>query len=67
MVWLNKYMENKIQGESLPRSFLSNDLPTELVEIYGEQGAETFIDKIIQDFYSQCGRIPNPEPASEQS
>ena len=67
MVWLNKYMENKIQGECLPRSFLSNDLPTELVEIYGPDGAEQFIDRIIKDFCIQCSRTPiNPESASEQ-
>jgi len=68
MVWLNKYMENRIQGECLPRSFLSNDLPTELIEVYGEQGAEQFIDKVIRDFCVQCGKtMVSPEPTSEQS
>jgi hypothetical protein len=68
MVWLNKYIENRVQGECLPRSFLSNELPTELVEIYGPEGAEKFIDKVIQDFCSQCGRtMISPEPTSEQS
>ena len=65
MVWLNKYIENRIQGECLPRSFLSNDLPTELIEVYGEQGAEQFIDKVIRDFCVQCGKpMVSPEPTS---
>ena len=64
MRWLNSYMENKIQGESLPRAFLSNDLPSQLVTTYGTDGAERWIDKIVEDFKRQCGlSIPNEHPS----
>lgn len=59
MRWLNSYIENRIQGECLPRSFLSNELPSEIIRIYGI-GADKFIEKIVEDFKQQCGHsVPN--------
>jgi hypothetical protein len=60
MRWLNSYMENRIQGECLPRSFLSNELPSEIIRIYGI-GADKFIEKIVYDFKQQCGHYNLPE------
>jgi hypothetical protein len=56
MFWLNNYIENRIQGECLPRSFLSNELPSEIIRTYGI-GAEKFIEKIVYDFKQQCGHL----------
>jgi len=60
MRWLNSYIENRIQGECLPRSFLSNELPSEIIRTYG-LGADKFIEKIVLDFKQQCGHylVPN--------
>lgn len=55
MIWLNSYMLNKVQGECLPKTFLSNDLPTEIYRVYGKDGAEAFQKKIIADFCNQNG------------
>lgn len=55
MIWLNNYMLNKVQGECLPKTFLSNDLPTELYRVYGKDGAEALEKKIISDFCQQHG------------
>ena len=54
MHWLNSYIENRIQGECLPRAFLSNELPSEIIRIYGIE-ADKFIEKIVTDFKQQCG------------
>ena len=52
--WLNKYMENKVSGECLPKSFLSNDLFAELSRIYGKNSKQ-FIDQIVTDFKRENG------------
>jgi len=54
MVWLNNYMENKVRGECLPASFLSNDLPAELIGTYGEEGAEKFKEAIRAAYILNC-------------
>ena len=54
MVWLNNYMENKVRGECLPASFLSNDLPAELIGTYGEDGAEKFKVAIRAAYLAHC-------------
>ena len=56
MHWLNSYIENRIQGECLPRAFLSNELPSEIVRTYGIE-ADKFIEKIVADFKQQCGHF----------
>lgn len=43
--WLNNYIENKVQGECLPKSFLSNDCIAEITRTYGT-GAEKFFENI---------------------
>lgn len=50
MIWFNLYMENKVQGECLPKSFLTNDLPTEIYSVYGNP--EAFLATIKKDFIS---------------
>lgn len=55
MIWLNNYMQNKVQGECLPQSFMSNDLQVELFRVYGKEGAETFEKKLLTDFCNQHG------------
>ena len=68
MRWLNSYIENRIQGECLPRSFLSNELPSEIIRTYGI-GADKFIEKIVYDFKQQCGHYiqPQPQPPEEET
>lgn len=52
--WLNRYMENKVRGESLPLSFVSNDLYAEICRTYGK-GSTQFIEKIVEDFKKDNG------------
>ena len=52
--WLNRYMENKVSGECLPRSFVSNDLYAEICRTYGK-GSTQFIEKIVNDFKRENG------------
>ena len=52
-IWLNGYIENRIQGECLPRNLLSNDLPSEIANIFGTD-AERFINQLLEAFKSQC-------------
>jgi len=59
MHWLNSYIENRIQGECLPRAFLSNELPSEIIRIYGIE-ADKFIEKVVYDFKQQCGHYIIP-------
>lgn len=66
MIWLNNYMENRIQGECLPRSFLTNELPTEIIRIYGKD-SDKFIEKIIMDFRQQCGHYINSKVEDSDS
>jgi hypothetical protein len=61
MVWLNNFMENKVQGESLPPSFYSNELPAALLSVYGQTGAEAFLEKIRSAFASiKYAGMPKP-------
>ena len=63
MVWLNNYMENKVRGECLPASFLSNDLPAELIGTYGEEGADKFKEAVRAAYVIHCPKDtaqPNP-------
>ena len=55
MLWLNHFMENLVQGECLPKTFLSNDLQVELFRVYGTEGAEKFEKRIIDAFCQQHG------------
>lgn len=57
--WLNHYIENRVQGECLPKSFLSNDIMAELVRTYGAD-AEKFIEA-TRAAYRREFSIPNPE------
>jgi hypothetical protein len=64
MIWLNNYMENRIQGECLPRSFLTNELPIEIIRIYGKD-SDKFIERIITDFRQQCGHHLQIQPPDD--
>ena len=55
MIWLNNYMENLVRGECLPISFLSNDLNVELFRVYGSEGADKFLKRILDAFTQQHG------------
>lgn len=57
MKWLNRYMENRVRGESLPMSFWSNDILSELQRSYGPDSV-TFLQKVKLDFRSQNGFSP---------
>ena len=59
MRWLNTFMENKVQGECLPKSFVSNDLPSEIIRTYGPIEGEKFIDGIVSEFLRQCPQMPS--------
>lgn len=48
VVWFNMYMENKVRGECLPPSFLTNDLPSEIYTVYGNP--EPFLATVKKDF-----------------
>jgi hypothetical protein len=63
MRWLNIFMENKVQGECLPKSFLSNDLPSEIIRTFGYTKGEQFIDGIVAEFLRQCPQLPMIEEA----
>jgi hypothetical protein len=52
MIWLNNYIENKVQGECLPKSLFTNNLPSEIISIYGHQGSEEFLTKVRSAFAS---------------
>jgi hypothetical protein len=56
--WLNNYLENKVQGECLPKSFLSNDCIAEITRTYGA-GAEKFFEDIRVTYRREFG-IPEP-------
>ena len=56
--WLNNYLENKVQGECLPKSFLSNDCIAEITRTYGA-GAEKFFEDIRVAYRRDFG-IPEP-------
>lgn len=56
--WLNNYIENKVQGECLPKSFLSNDCIAEITRTYGA-GAEKFFED-IRVAYRRDFSIPDP-------
>jgi hypothetical protein len=47
MFWLNNYIQNRVMGECLPKSFLSNDLLNELQRTYGNNN---FQKQIIEAF-----------------
>ena len=52
--WLNNYLENKVQGECLPKSFLSNDCIAEITRTYGA-GAEKFFEDIRVAYRREFG------------
>lgn len=56
VAWLNRYMANKVAGECLPKSFLSNDLYAEICRTYGK-GSAQFIDQIVKDFKRENGIV----------
>lgn len=58
--WLNNYIENKVQGECLPKSFLSNDCIAEITRTYGA-GAEKFFEDIRAAYRREFG-IPTLPP-----
>jgi len=58
--WLNNYLENKVQGECLPKSFLSNDCIAEITRTYGA-GAEKVFEDIRAAYRREFG-IPEPAP-----
>jgi len=60
VTWFNRYMENKVAGECLPKSFLSNDLYAEICRTYGSIGSDRFILKIVTDFKRDHGLISVP-------
>jgi hypothetical protein len=63
--WLNHYIENRVQGECLPKSFLSNDILAELARAYGAD-SEKFLEA-TRVAYRREFSIPNPELASERA
>jgi hypothetical protein len=63
--WLNQYIENRVQGECLPKSFLSNDILAELARAYGAD-SEKFLEA-TRVAYRREFSIPNPESASERA
>ena len=50
--WFNRYMENRVAGECLPKSFLSSDIHGEICRTYGTASTQ-FIERIVADFKSQ--------------
>jgi len=56
--WLNNHIENKVQGECLPKSFLSNDCIAEITRTYGAGAEKVFED--IRAAYRQNFGIPEP-------
>lgn len=65
--WLNRYMENKVQGECLPRTLLSSDLPSQLMTMYGLIGSAKIIEEIVSAFCREFGVIPEVKEESEES
>ena len=58
--WLNNYLENKVQGECLPKSFLSNDCIAEITRTYGA-GAEKFFEDIRVAYRREFGIPEAPQ------
>jgi hypothetical protein len=57
-VWLNNYMANRISGECLPPSLLSNECFNIIQRLYGV-GTQEFLEKIRYDWKQQNGLLPN--------
>ena len=53
-VWLNNYMENKVSGECLPPSLLTNECYNLIQRLYGTNAGE-FLEKIRTDWKQQNG------------
>lgn len=70
--WLNHYIENRVQGECLPKSFLSNDLLAELSRAYGAD-SEKFLEATRMAFRREFGipeqvaKVVSPESTSERA
>ena len=53
-IWLNNYIQNRIAGECLPPSLLSNECYNMILRIYGPN-AEEFLKKVRNDWKQQNG------------
>ena len=53
-IWLNNYMENKVSGECLPPSLLTNESYNIIQRLYGTNAGE-FLEKIRTDWKQQNG------------
>ena len=47
--WVNRWVENEVQGKCLPRSLLSNDFLAEVGKTFGDK-AEEFLGRLRSDF-----------------
>jgi hypothetical protein len=64
--WLNNHIENKVQGECLPKSFISNDCIAEITRTYGA-GAEKVFEDIRVAYRREFG-IPEPvKPVAKET
>jgi hypothetical protein len=55
-IWLNGYLENRVAGECLPPTLLSNECFNIIQRLYGN-GANEFLEKIRTDWKQQNGLI----------
>jgi hypothetical protein len=53
-VWLNNYLENRVAGECLPPTLLTNECFNIIQRLYGP-GAEGFLENIRTDWKQQNG------------
>jgi hypothetical protein len=65
--WLNRYMENRVLGECLPKTLLSSDLPSQLTTTFGLIGSAKFTEEIVSAFCREFGVVPEPIKEEEES
>lgn len=60
-IWLNGYLENRVSGECLPPTLVSNECFNIIQRLYGKE-ATAFLEKIRTDWKLQNGLPLNTTP-----
>lgn len=59
--WINRWVENEVQGNCLPKSLLSNDFLAEVGKTFGDKKDE-FLDRLRKDFLATAPKaVPKIE------
>jgi len=60
-IWLNGYLQNRVSGECLPPTLVSNECFNIIQRLYGQE-ATAFLEKIRTDWKLQNGLPLNTTP-----